>query len=68
MTVSVSISVNGNYKVPVSFKQGEREENHVVSGRGLDQPNVQHIAFYHGPDVMTLVVGPEEPDHGEGEE
>lgn len=68
MTVSVTISVNGNYKVPVSVTQGSRNENHVISGRGLDRPNIQSIPFYHGPDVMTVVVGPEEPDHGEGEE
>ena len=67
MTVSVQFSVNGNYKVPVSYKQGDREENHVVSGYGLDHPNVLYIPFYHGPDVMTLSVGPEEPDNGETE-
>jgi hypothetical protein len=65
MTISVSISVNGNYKCPVSYKQGDREENHVVSGRGMDRPNVLHIPFYHGADAMTLSVGPEERDDGE---
>jgi len=67
MTVSIKISVNGNYKVPFSFKQGNREENHVISGRGMDRPNEHHVNFYHGPDVMTLSVGPEERDDGEGD-
>ena len=65
MTISVAISVNGNYKCPVSFKQGDREESHVISGRGLDRPNVLHIPFHHGPDAMSLSVGPEEPDTGD---
>lgn len=67
MTISVSISVNGNYKCPVSFKQGDREENHVISGRGMDRPNVLYIPFNHGPDAMMLSVGPEERDDGEEE-
>lgn len=67
MTISVSISVNGNYKCPISYKQGDREVSQVVSGRGLQGPNVVHIPFYHGPDVMTLQVGPEEQDNGETE-
>ena len=65
MTVSVKVTVNGNYKLPISYKQGGREENHVISGHGLDRPNELHIPFHHGPDVMTLTVGPEEPDNGE---
>ncbi|SFG08347.1 hypothetical protein SAMN05518801_10730 [Novosphingobium sp. CF614] len=64
MTISVRISVNGNYKCPISYKQGDREENHVVSGYGRDTPNELYIHFFHGPDVMTLSVGPEEPDNG----
>lgn len=65
MTISVKISVNGNYKCPVSYKQGDRAESHVVSGHGRDTPNELSIPFYHGPDAMTLSVGPEEPDNGE---
>lgn len=65
MTVSVQVSVNGNYKLPITIKQGVREESLVISGRGHDGPNVQHIRFSHGPDVMTLTVGPEEQDLGE---
>lgn len=64
MTVSVKITVNGNYKLPVKYKQGDREVSLVVSGYGLDVPGEHQVAFYHGPDVMTLELGPEEPDHG----
>jgi len=67
MTISVSVSVNGNYKCPVSYKQGEREVTEVVSGRGSQGPKVLSIPFYHGPDIMTLSVGPETADNGEQE-
>jgi hypothetical protein len=65
MTISVTISVNGNYKCPVSYKQGDREESQIISGRGRDGPNEFTIPFYHGADAMTLSVGPEERDEGE---
>jgi hypothetical protein len=65
MTVSVQVSVNGDYKVPVTYKQGDRENTTVVSGRGHVGPNVHYINFYHGPDAMTLSIGPEERDTGE---
>jgi hypothetical protein len=65
VTISVRISVNGNYKCPVSWKQGDRQESQLVSGYGLDKPNEIYIPFYHGADVMTLSVGPESPDNGE---
>lgn len=65
MTISVRVSVNGNYKCPVSYKQGDREESVVVSGRGHDKPNELNIPFYHGADAMMLSVGPEEQDTGE---
>lgn len=64
MTVSIKISVNGNYKLPVAYKQGDREVSVVISGRGYEGPNVQDIHFRHGADAMTLTVGPEEPDNG----
>ncbi len=65
MTVSVRVSVNGNYKLPVSFKQGDREESFVISGKGSSTPVERNITFYHGPDVMSLSVGPEEEDKEE---
>lgn len=67
MTISISVSVNGNCKCPVKYKQGDRQESHVVSGYGRDTPNVLYIPFYHGPDLLTLEVGPETPDNGEPE-
>lgn len=65
MTISISVSVNGNYKCPVSYKQGQHEITQVISGFGHDGPNVLYIPFQHGRDAMTLSVGPEEPDHGD---
>lgn len=67
MTITVKISVNGNYKCPVTYKQGDREVTEVVSGSGRDTPNELYISFYHGPDLMTLTVGPESPDNGESD-
>jgi hypothetical protein len=65
MTINVKVSVNGNYKCPVTCKQGDREETQIISGRGHDGPKEISFPFYHGPDVMTLSVGPEEEDKGE---
>lgn len=65
MTISVRVSCNGNYKCPVSYKQGDREESFTLSGRGKEGPDERHIPFYHGADAMTLQVGPEEQDNGE---
>lgn len=64
MTVSVRVSVNGNYKLPVKYKQGDREESFVLSGRDKDGPDERPIFFQHGADLMTLTVGPEEQDNG----
>lgn len=67
MTISINVSVNGNYKAPVKVtRQDGSEENHVVSGFGMDRPNVLSISHYHGAsNVTTVAVGPEEPDNGE---
>lgn len=67
MTTTVKISVNGNYKCPVSYKQGDREQSLVISGRGHQGPKEETLYFYHGPDVMTVQIGPEEQDLGEPE-
>lgn len=67
MTISVRVSCNGEYKCPVSYKQGDREESFTLSGRGKPGPDERHIQFYHGPDAMTLSVGPEEQDNGDAE-
>ena len=65
MTVSIKVSVNGNYKLPVTVKQGERSEGFVLSGRGKVGPDERYISFNHGPDAMSLEIGPEEQDNGE---
>ncbi len=67
MTISVMVSCNGNYKCPVSYKQGDREEAFVLSGRDKDGPDVRYISFYHGEDAMTLSVGPEEQDNAQAD-
>lgn len=64
MTISVKVSVNGNYKCPVTFKQGDREETKVISGRDKQGPEELYIPFYHGPEPMTVTIGPEEQDNG----
>lgn len=68
MTIGIQVSVNGNYKTPVKVtRQDGSEENHVISGFGLNQPNVLHISHYHGASNITSVeVGPEEKDDGPG--
>lgn len=69
MTISITVSVNGNYKVPVkvSYDDGQ-ESTEVISGRGHEGPFVKHVPHYHGPSkVTTVVVGPEEEDRGEPE-
>lgn len=63
MTVSVQISVNGNYKLPVTYKQGDTEVAETITGKGSDGPKVLSIPFSHGADAMEISVGPEEPDN-----
>jgi hypothetical protein len=67
MTISVKVSCNGNYKCPVSYKQGGKEESFVLSGRGKTGPDERHLWFTHGSDAMTVTVGPEVADNGEEE-
>lgn len=63
MTISVTVSVNGNYKCPVTYKQGDREYTLQLSGREAGGRDERIIPFGHGSDVMTLTIGPEEPDN-----
>ena len=66
MTISINVSVNGNYKVPVRTQYGDSEPTtEVISGRGHDGPFVRRINYYHGTEeVVTVTVGPEEADNG----
>lgn len=69
MTISINVSVNGNYKVPVTTKYGDNEPTtETITGRGHDGPFVKFISYYHGSNpgnVVTVTVGPEEQDLGE---
>lgn len=69
MTIGIQVSVNGNYKCPVKVGRSDGSEvNYVVSGFGRTTPNVLHISHYHGDNNITcVVVGPEEPDNGDGQ-
>jgi hypothetical protein len=66
MTISIRVSVNGNYKVPVTTKYGENDPStEVISGNGHDGPSVKEIPYYHGSNpsnIVTVTVGPEEYD------
>lgn len=68
MTISIRVSVNGNYKIPVKTQYGDSEPTtEVISGRGHDGPFVKDIPYYHGSNpsnVVTVEIGPEEPDNG----
>ena len=68
MTISIQVSVNGNYKVPVTTQYGENEPvTEVISGRGHEGPKVKYILYYHGNNpnnVVKVTVGPEEQDNG----
>jgi hypothetical protein len=69
MTISISVSVNGDYKVPVTVQYGDKEPvTEVISGRGCNGPKVKHIPYYHGmssDNVVHVAVGPEEQDDGD---
>lgn len=68
MTISIQVSVNGNYKIPVTTKYGDGEAmTETISGRGHAGPFVKHIPYYHGANpgnIVTVSVGPEEQDNG----
>jgi hypothetical protein len=65
MTITIKVSVNGNYKVPVTVKYSDGVTNtEVISGRGHEGPVVKDIPYYHNSDAVHITVGPEEPDNG----
>lgn len=67
MTINIRVSVNGNYKVPVTTKYGENEPiTEVITGRGNIGPFIKEIPYYHGSNpsnVVTVIIGPEEEDN-----
>ncbi len=64
MTTKITVSVNGNYKIPVREEFGETDRTTVVSGRGHDGPHVVEFYATHGGDNV-LTIGPEESDNGD---
>jgi hypothetical protein len=60
MTTNITVSVNGNYKIPV--KQGETVT--WVSGRDSDGPNAVNFSPHDHGDGTVFVIGPEEQDSG----
>lgn len=64
MTTKISVSVNGNYKVPVRVDYEDRESVvTVVSGRDSDGPRSEDFHMPHGTGAK-ITVGPESQDHG----
>lgn len=68
MTISIKVSVNGNYKIPVTTKYGdEAATTEVISGRGHAGPFIKDIPYYHSANPSNIVIvsiGPEEEDKG----
>jgi hypothetical protein len=69
MTISIQVSVNGDYKVPVTIQRGTGlPVTEVISGRGHSGPNVRYIDYYHRDPAgypVIVTVGAEEQDHGD---
>lgn len=68
MTISINVSVNGNYKIPVTTQYGDEEPvTEVISGFGHNGPFVKNISYYHGNNpnnIVKVIIGPEEMDMG----
>lgn len=64
MTIGITVTCNGNYKVPVKvIREDGTETTETISGKGLDRPAEYNVSHYHGESsITTVVVGPEEPD------
>lgn len=62
MTISIRVSVNGNYEVPVTVTdQDGNEVTETISGKGHEGPFVKDIPYYHGSNNkgVTVFVGEE---------
>lgn len=57
MTLSVKISVNGNYKTTYTVNGGGPIE---ISGAGHDGPNAVDVTFQHG-QPLDLHIEPDQP-------
>jgi hypothetical protein len=60
MTTKISVSVNGNYRIPVT--QGK--DTIWVSGRDNEGPKVMDFYSHSHGDGTVFRIGPEEPDNG----
>lgn len=63
MTTNITVSVNGNYKIPV--KQGKVTT--WVSGFGSDGPGIKIFSPHDHGDGTMFVIGPEKADDGSEE-
>ena len=61
MTISIKVSVNGDYEVPVTVQYDDKPATtEVISGKGINQPFVKDIPYYHGgAQIVAVTVGPE---------
>lgn len=68
MTISIQVSVNGNYKIPVTTQYGDEEPvTEVISGFGHNVPFVKNIPYYHSNNpnnIVKVTIGLEEMDMG----
>jgi hypothetical protein len=67
MTTTIAVSINGNYKTPVTVQHGtEAAVTEVISGRGHAGPFVKNYHPVHA-QTLTVSVGPEQEDRSEPE-
>jgi len=59
MTTKITVSVNGNYKIPV--KVGETVT--WVSGKGHEGPKIVDFFPHNHGDGTVVTIGPEEQDN-----
>lgn len=58
MTTKISVSVNGNYKIPVK----QSKITTWVSGRGNEGPKIVDFYPHSQGDGTMFIIGPEESD------
>jgi hypothetical protein len=62
MATSLKISVEGDFKTKVVYKQGDRKGEITVSGCGCEGPNEVHVPLFPDAGPLTVTVHPEEVD------
>ena len=70
MTITIQVTIQGNYKVPIKVvRPGHPDEEVVITGRNAGGPVSRHFTHFHGDESTTQVtVGPEVFDDGKEEE